>query len=90
MLVVAALVAEERFGMILVLTLLSRSSTPATMGFVAPSDCIQLGHLISVHVPRFSADEHFVVNAVPAKLHPLSRSASQDKQDALQNHVDFV
>jgi len=63
------------------------------MGFVAPSDCIQLGHLISVHVPRFSADEHFVnlgVNAVPVKLHPLSRSASQDKQDALQNHADFV
>ena len=85
--------AEERFGMILVLTLLSRSSTPATMGFVAPSDCIQLGHLISVHVPRFSADERFVnlgVNAVPVKLHPLSRSASQDKQDALQNHADFV
>jgi len=41
-------------------------------GFVAPSDGIQLGPLISLHVPYFSADERFInfgVNAVPAKLY---------------------
>ena len=41
-------------------------------GFVAPSDGIQFGPLISLYVLHFSADERFVtfgVNSVSAKLH---------------------
>jgi hypothetical protein len=61
-----------RFGMVLVLTLPSRSNTPATMVLLPHPMAFSLALLISLHDPHFSADERFVnfgVNAVLAKLY---------------------